>query len=169
MSNDDIADALGTTFIEDANLNEIQDVEEVGQSEMALPAPIHVDSSLVAVSAVEYDYDNEESVYVKQKLKLITETAGQFFGMVANEFRQAPTAKMAESAGRILDSQVSALNKLADIDENRKKRKDKPKSLITAGGDINVTQNNLVATREQLLTAIKEQQSIDIEAKEIKE
>ena len=114
MSNEDIAEALGTTFIEDESLNEIQDVEEVGESQPNLPVPIQVDSSLIAVSAVEDDYDTEESIYVKKKLKLVTETAGQFFGMVAEEFRQAPTAKMAESASKILDTQVTALNKLAE-------------------------------------------------------
>jgi len=162
MSNEDIADALGTTFIEDENLNEIQDIEDIQDQENLPMLPIQVDSSLVAVSAVPDDFDTEESVYIREKLRTVTEKSGQFFDMVANEFRQAPTSKMAESAGKILDTQVSALGKLVEIDENRKKRKSKTQPAMKAGGNINVTQNNIVASREDLLKAIKEQEVINV-------
>ena len=159
MSKDPIADALGTTFIEDVDLDQIQDVKEDEEEDEFAIVPIQVDSSLVSVSAEPENYDNAESLYVRKKLKTVAETAQQFFGIVAREFQQAPTAKMAESVGKVLESQISALNKLADMDENRKKRlaKDKPQQpSMSASGDINVTNNTIVTNREDLLKVIKE-------------
>ena len=162
MSNEDIADVLGTTFIEDVDIDIMRDIPpgEDNIQEVSL-TPIQVDSSLVAVSAVESNFDNDESVYIRQRLRTASEIAGQFFGMVATEFRTAPTAKMAESAGKILDTQISALNKLADMDENRKKRKakDNGNTNMNASGDINVTNNTIITNREDLLKVIKSQKS----------
>jgi len=159
MSKEDIAEALGTTFIEDVSLDEMQDITEETDNEFEI-VPIQADSSLVSVSAVETNFDNEESVYIREKLRTVSEVAGQFFGMVAKEFQQAPTAKMAESASKVLDTQVSALNKLADMDEHRKKRVAKGEPAqpnMNASEDININNNTIITNREDLLKVIKEQ------------
>ena len=122
---------------------------------------------MIAVSAVPDDYDSEESLYVRRKLRTIAEKGEIFFDMITSEFRQAPTAKMAESAGKLLDTQVAALGKLVDIDENRKKRKGRNQTpAMQAGGNINVTQN-IISNREDLLKIIKENKTIDVEAEPI--
>ena len=106
MSNDDIADALGTSFIPDESLSQVPGLEDADTELPNLPAKLEVDSTLVAVSADEGDYDTEESTYVREKLRTASEVAGQFFQLVVQEFQTAPTAKMAESASKILDTQV---------------------------------------------------------------
>jgi len=172
MSNEDIAEALGTTFVEDNSLNEIESLEAQNENNDFSLAPIQADLTLVSVSAEESNFDNEESVYIRTKLRTVSEVASQFFDAVAHEYQIAPTAKMAESAGKILDTQVSALNKLADMDENRKKRMAKvqlaaPK--MNAAGDINVTNNTIITSREDLLKVIKSQKMNDfIDAEEVK-
>jgi len=171
MSNEDIAEVLGTTFIDDTSLREIQNLEEENENNDFSIVPIQADLSIVSVSAEEINFDNEESVYIRTKLRTVSEVAGQFFGMVAKEFQTAPTAKMAESAGKILDTQVSALNKLADMDENRKKRRAKAQpdgAKMTAAGDINVVNNTIITSREDLLKVIKSQKMDDfIDAEEV--
>lgn len=169
MSNEDIADALGTTFVEDDSLQELTDINLSEEPERVDSSTelIKVDASTVAVSARPDDFDTEDSVYIREKLKIVTETSEKFFDMVAKEFRQAPTAKMAESASKILDTQVSALSKLVDIDESRKKRKFNSTKTqnnggMNAGGNINVTQN-IITNREDLLKYIKQQEVIDAE------
>jgi hypothetical protein len=163
MPSDGIADALNTTFVPSDAPEEFED------DEMHAPAriePLKVDADIVKAEKVDDNFDGQESVYVKEKLKIMAEKAEMFFAEMRDEFKQAPTAKMAESAGKALETAIKALDTLAKIDEDMKKRKfarekeraknaPVPTAPMQAGGDIHVTQNNIYANREDILSAIR--------------
>lgn len=160
MPNDGIADALNTTFVP-------SDEPEITEDEVQAPAripPLVVDEAIVRAEKAEDNFDGQESVYIKEKLKVMAEKAELFFAEMRDEFKQAPTAKMAESAGKALETAIKALDTLAKIDEDMKKRrfqreKDKAKNApapaMTAGGNIINNVNNIYANREDILSAIR--------------
>lgn len=160
---DGIAEALDTTFVEMSGAPDFP-----AGMDMPVPTmPITVDSALVKSEKIEADADVQDSVYIREKLKTLAEKSDKFFDEVRDEFKQAPTSKMAESAGAVLNTAVNALSKLADIDEGRKKRtygreKDNKKMApvgtpsIDAGGDVHLTQNIIHASREDILKMIRQ-------------
>ena len=159
---DGIAEALNTTFVEMSGAPDFS----VGDDMPVAVQPLTVDCELVRSERIEADADVRDSVYIREKLKTLAEKSDKFFDEVRDEFKQAPTSKMAESAGAVLNTAVNALSKLADIDEGRKKRtygreKDARKVApvgtpsIEAGGDVHLTQNVIHASREDILKMIR--------------
>ena len=178
MPNDGISELLNTTFVP-------EDIPSPASADGEFPVahiePLKVDASIVKAEKHEDNFDSQESMYVKEKLKTLVEKAELFFTEVRDEFKQAPTAKVAESAGKVLDSAITALEKLAEIDENMKKRKfarekDKAKNQppqMSAGGDIINNVQNIYANREDILKAIRREKNVTavkiVDVEEVKE